>query len=491
MKKEHVVIWVTVFLLVGIWIGGNFTRNLKSTGSKLEEFFNYLELEYVDTLDIEGLTEQAIDDILSSLDPHSTYIPLDDGAEIAERMQGGFTGIGVEFMIYRDTLVFLHVIENGPASNYGIENGDRIFAIDGDTLIGPLLNNQEITSRIKGPRKSYVDLSIKRGDSLLTVSVQRDLIPIQSVYSLPVHNGIGYVKVDRFSETTHDEFISKLKDLDQRGMRSVIIDLRDNPGGYLHESVEMADEFLKEGQNIVTTRYRDGRTSTSKATSGHLFEDLPVHIIINEASASASEVFTGALQDHDRAAVYGNTSFGKGLVQEDKMLSDGSKVRMTVAYYYTPSGRSIQKPYKENEVANEGVFLSDTGRVLSISGGIEPDVVLSKDSISYFWTFSFGTMDAFAFDYIDRNRAAYNAMLWENFSIQFKVDRSIIADFLVFGGYGIAVEDISQGDLNELESLLKIALAKNQWGFDAYRSLLLKRDGALLQVYDFAARKLQ
>jgi len=491
LKKEHVVIWVTVFLLVGIWIGGNFTRNLKSTGSKLEEFFNYLELEYVDTLDIEGLTEQAIDDILSSLDPHSTYIPLDDGAEIAERMQGGFTGIGVEFIIYRDTLVFLHVIENGPASNYGIENGDRIFAIDGDTLIGPLLNNQEITSRIKGPRKSYVNLSIKRGDSLLTTSVQRDLIPIESVYSLPVHNGIGYVKVDRFSETTHDEFISKLKELDQRGMRSVIIDLRDNPGGYLHESVEMADEFLKEGQNIVTTRYRDGRTSTSKATSGHLFEDLPVHIIINEASASASEVFTGALQDHDRAAVYGNTSFGKGLVQEDKMLSDGSKVRMTVAYYYTPSGRSIQKPYKENEVANEGVFLSDTGRVLSTSGGIEPDVVLSKDSISYFWTFSFGTMDAFAFDYIDRNRAAYNAMLWENFSTQFKVDRSTIEDFLVFGGYGIAVEDISQGDLNELESLLKIALAKNQWGFDAYRSLLLKRDGALLQVYDFAARKLQ
>ena len=198
-------------------------------------------------MDIEDLTEQAIDGILSSLDPHSTYIPLEDGAEIAERMQGGFTGIGVEFMIYRDTLVFLYVIDNGPASNYGIENGDRIFAIDGDTLIGPLLTNQEITSRIKGPRKSYVDLSIKRGDSVLTVSVQRDLIPIQSVYSLPVNNGIGYVKVDRFSETTHEEFMTTLKDLDDRGMRSLIIDLRDNPGGYLHESVSMADEFLREG----------------------------------------------------------------------------------------------------------------------------------------------------------------------------------------------------------------------------------------------------
>ena len=201
-------------------------------------------------------------------------------------------------------------------------------------------------------------------------------MPIESVIHLDTENGIGYLKVDRFSETTHDEFLGHLEQLSAQGMNQLIVDLRDNPGGYLHEAVAMADEFLGEGKLIVTTRYRNGSVKNSEAKSGNRFESMPVHIIIDENSASASEVFTGALQDHDRATVYGKTSFGKGLVQEDKLLEDGSKVRLTVAYYYTPSGRSIQKPYKEDEVFNEGVFLSDTGRILYSQGGIEPDVEL-------------------------------------------------------------------------------------------------------------------
>jgi carboxyl-terminal processing protease len=274
-------------------------------------------------------------------------------------------------------------------------------------------------------------------------------------------------------------------------MRALVIDLRDNPGGYLHEAVAMADEFLTEGQNIVTTRYRNGEEHTSKAYSGERYEDLPVHILINENSASASEVFTGALQDHDRAVVYGKTSYGKGLVQEDKYLGDGSKVRLTVAYYYTPSGRSIQKPYKEGEPANEGVFLSDSGRVLATAGGIEPDVELANDSTSYFWTFSYGTLDAFAFDYVDSHRDHFDTLSVDQGYSSLVPDRGQLESFLEYGGYGIAMEDLSKEDEEALSQLLQAAIARNYFGYDAYKDVLLEYDPVLLALFDQARSMLQ
>jgi carboxyl-terminal processing protease len=267
-------------------------------------------------------------------------------------------------------------------------------------------------------------------------------------------------------------------------MNQLIVDLRDNPGGYLHEAVAMADEFLGEGKLIVTTRYRNGSVKNAEAKSGNRFESMPVHIIIDENSASASEVFTGALQDHDRATVYGKTSFGKGLVQEDKLLEDGSKVRLTVAYYYTPSGRSIQKPYKEDQVFNEGVFLSDTGRILYSQGGIEPDVELQNDSASYFWSFSFGTIDAFGFEFVDSTRESYQHFSISNFLSTFNVSDTILSSFLEFGGYGLSLEDLGVSDRKELELLLKAGIAKNLWGFDAYRKVILLGDPIIGQVKD-------
>jgi carboxyl-terminal processing protease len=309
-------------------------------------------------------------------------------------------------------------------------------------------------------------------------------VPIESVIHLDTENGIGYLKVDRFSETTHDEFLGHLEQLSSEGMNQLIVDLRDNPGGYLHEAVAMADEFLGEGKLIVTTRYRNGSVKNAEAKSGNRFESMPVHIIIDENSASASEVFTGALQDHDRATVYGKTSFGKGLVQEDKLLEDGSKVRLTVAYYYTPSGRSIQKPYKEDQVFNEGVFLSDTGRILYSQGGIEPDVELQNDSASYFWSFSFGTIDAFGFEFVDTTRESYQHFSISNFLSTFKVSDTILSSFLEFGGYGLSLEDLGVSDRKELELLLKAGIAKNLWGFDAYRKVILLGDPIIGQVKD-------
>lgn len=481
MKKENVVLWVAAFLLVGVWIGSKFSQT-PTEGDKMSQFFRYLEQEYIEELDLDSLQAETMDHILSSLDPHSTYIPLDEGAAMAERMQGNFSGIGVEFVIKNDTLVFVHVISTGPANSSGIRAGDRVFAIDSDTIVGPSLTNDVVTSKIKGRRGTTVNLSINRQGEMLEIAVQRDLVPIESVMHLPVDSGIGYVKIDRFAETTHDEFVAHLDYLVATGMNELIIDLRDNPGGYLHESVAMADEFLVEEQNIVTTKYKDGSINTSKAKSGNRFEALPVHILINENSASASEVFTGALQDHDRATVYGNTSFGKGLVQEDKVLADGSKVRLTVAYYFTPSGRSIQKPYREGQIINEGTFISDTGRILYSQGGIEPDVELRNDSASYFWTFSYGTIDAFGFDYADSHRSNLEALNFSNYYDDFEITEKVLKSFLEFGGYGIYQEDLSVVDRKELSLLLKAAIARNHWGFDAYRKILLKEDAVLAQV---------
>ncbi len=448
----------------------------------MSQFFDYLKEEYVEELDVDSLQAEAMDHILSSLDPHSTYIPLDEGAAMAERMQGGFSGIGVEFAIKKDTLVFVHVMQPGPADAAGILSGDRVYAIDKDTIVGESLTNDIVTSKIKGRRGTSVSLEVIRGKDQLSFEVQRDLVPIESVLHLPVEDGIGYLKIDRFAETTHDEFVAHLDYLSATGMEELIIDLRDNPGGYLHESVAMADEFLGDNKNIVTTKYKDGSKNTSMAKSGNRFEELPVHILINENSASASEVFAGALQDHDRATVYGQTSFGKGLVQEDKVLADGSKVRLTVAYYYTPSGRSIQKPYREGQVVNEGVFISDTGRVLYSQGGIEPDVEITNDSASYFWTFSYGTIDAFGFDYADTHRNDFKDLNFSNYYTDFSVTEDILSSFLEYGGYGIELEDLGAFDRKELSLLLKAGIARNLWGFDAYRKVLLKDDESIAQI---------
>ena len=481
MKRESTIIWVATFLLIGVWIGSKFSPQ-QASKDKLGQFFNYLQNEYVEKLDVDSLQAEAMNHILSSLDPHSTYIPVEEGAAMAERMQGGFSGVGVEFAIKKDSLVFVHVMENGPAAAAGVRSGDRVFAINGDTIVGDQLTNTLITSKIKGPRATTIQLDISRKGTLLTLSVQRDLVPISSVMSLPVDDGIGYIRVDRFAETTHDEFVAHLHLLAQEGMKQLIIDLRDNPGGYLHEAVAVADEFLSDNQIIVTTKYRNGTVNVSKAKSGQEFEKLPVSILINENSASASEVFTGALQDHDRATVFGKLSYGKGLVQEDKRLQDGSKVRLTVAYYFTPSGRSIQKPFRENQVVNEGVFLSDSGKVLYSGGGIEPDVSLGEDSVSYFWTFSFGTIDAFAFEYVDSTRVQFENAAFEDFITEYTADDALLDTFLEFGGYGIALDDLSASDTKELRTLMQAAIAKNYWGFDAYRKVLLNGDPVLKEL---------
>ena len=496
MRPQRIIIWVTAFFVVGIWVGLNFREAVYiENGSTLDRFFRYLENEYVDTLDIPSLEQDAMDYILSNLDPHSVLIPQENEAEISERMQGSFSGVGVEFTIYRDTLVFVHIMEGGPAEDYGLQAGDRIYAIDNDTIVGPDLTNEVVTEKIKGPIDTYVVFKIKRDGLLLTAAVQRGMIPLESVTGTRMFGPIGYTRIERFAESTYEELVDALEELSAQGMRALVLDLRDNPGGYLHEAVDIADLFLEEGKTIVSTKYKNGRTNIAEATGLDGYEDLPIHIVINGQSASASEVVSGALQDHDRATIYGSTSFGKGLVQEDKILPDGSTVRLTVAYYYTPSGRSIQKPYDGADLPGEMeglVFTSDSGKVLATSGGIEPDIpVLNDTTQSYYWGFSFGTIDDFAFEWVDRMRP--QIQMWDkaDFIQNHSVSDELLWEFLDYGGYGILLDDLSSKEIGELRLLLKSALAKNIWGFDAYRLVLQEQDPILNEVVRQASGSLE
>jgi carboxyl-terminal processing protease len=496
VKPQRIVLWITAFFLVGIFVGLSFRESISgSKGSSMDQFFQYLQDEYVDTLDIAKLQQQAMDYILSGLDPHSVLIPVEDEQQIAERMQGSFSGVGVEFTIYEDTLVFVYIMEGGPAESYGLKAGDRIYAIDGDTIVGEGLTNEFVTQKIKGPVNTYVTFDIIRDGLPLVAAVQRDFIPLNSVSGAQMYGSMGYVKVDRFAESTTEELQEALAKLDDQGMRGLILDLRDNPGGYLHEAVEIADLFLDGNKTIVSTKYKDGRTIVAESKRGDKYEDLPLHIILNDQSASASEVLSGALQDHDRATIYGTTSFGKGLVQEDKQLPDGSTIRLTVAYYYTPSGRSIQKPYAGADLPGEMeglVFQSDSGKILSSVGGIEPDIELSNDTVgSYYWGFSFGTIDDFAFQWVDARRKKIGTWEYEDFFNKKVVDDELISEFLKYGGYGLYIEDLPMDQLTELRLMTKAAIAKNIWGFDAYVSMLLNEDPVLKEVIKLSSGTLQ
>lgn len=496
MKPQRIILWITAFFIAGISIGLNFRSPVGMLGrSSMDQFFQYLNDEYVDTLDIAELQQNAMDYILNSLDPHSVIIPQDEGQEVAERMQGSFSGVGVEFTIYRDTLVFVHIIKGGPAESFGLKAGDRIYAIDGDTIVGPDLTNDVVVSKIKGPIGTYVNFRIVRDGKFISASVERDLIPLNSVSNTRMYGPVGYTKIDRFAESTTEELKAALSRLSEENMRSLIIDLRDNPGGYLHEAIDIADLFLDQGKIIVTTKYKDGRTDIVRAKGGDGFEDLAVHIILNGLSASASEVFSGALQDHDRATIYGTTSFGKGLVQEDKYLPNGDMVRLTVAYYYTPSGRSIQKPYEGTDLTSEMeglVFQSDSGKVLRSIGGIEPDVALSNDtSRTYYWGFSFGTMDDFAFQWVDKHRIEIASWEFNSYLDMDLIDDQIIDEFLKYGSYGLVVEDLPADQYSDLTIMLQAMIAKNIWGFDAYNSTLLKEDPLLQEVVRMAIGTLE
>lgn len=374
----------------GVWISGN---------SKIEEILKLMKNDYVDTLDVDSISELAIINLLAELDPHSVYMPPVDLEEFNNEMQGEFDGIGVEFNILRDSIVIANVLSGGPSSKVGLREGDRIVKVDGEIIAGIGITNSDVIKKLRGERGTKVNIVIYRPSQAkeLDFTITRGPIPIHSVDNvLMLSDAIGYIKVSRFIDKTYKEFKDGVIQLKGEGAQKLIVDLRGNGGGYLNQAVDMIDEFLGDGL-ITYTQGAHRKRKDYKAKGGGIFEKGPLVILIDESSASASEVFAGAIQDRDRGLIVGRRSFGKGLVQEVINLVDGSALRLTIARYYTPSGRCIQKPYEHGmfdyyfgkhkinidslvETGTLQKFYTTSGRVVYESGGITPDIIVEEDS---------------------------------------------------------------------------------------------------------------
>ncbi len=413
----------SIVLIVGMLIGLQLSRAVpvvvldekahlsqSSHPGKLEELLRYIESKYVDSVDRDQLVEEAIYRILDQLDPHSSYIPAEDLQHANEQLEGNFEGIGVEYMILEDTMVVVTPLPGGPSEEAGLQAGDKIVEVDDSLIAGVGLGRKDLVSLLRGQKGTQVVVGIKRGrdNRLRRFTITRDEINMNTVdAAYMLDEKTGYVKLNFFSATTYEEFMQALEHMvDEEGMEDLIIDLRHNPGGYLQQATQILSQlFRKKGELLVYTKGYSAHRTEYKTHGRALFEIGKIAVLIDENSASASEIMAGALQDHDRALIVGRRSFGKGLVQEPYMLSDGSALRLTVARFYTPSGRSIQKSYEDIESYREDVwqriesgeltsaekqivldstpYYTDEGRTVYGGGGIQPDVFVPLDPIYY------------------------------------------------------------------------------------------------------------
>jgi carboxyl-terminal processing protease len=336
----------------------------KNTKEKLDKLIDFIDSEYVDNVNTDSIVNLTVDNILAHLDPHSVYIPPSEQAGIAETMKGDFVGIGINFYMYNDSVAVINPVKNGPSAKAGIKAGDRILYANKTKLFGRKLPNDSLFATLKGEAGSQIELTVYRKSERkkIKVTIKRDVIPLKSVdVALLLDKTTGYIKINRFAETTFDEFKTGLTNLKKQGVKSLVIDVRDNGGGYMEEAIAIADEFLKDKELIVFTKSKNGVIEKTFATEQGSFESGNVYVLINENSASASEILAGAIQDNDRGTIIGRRSFGKGLVQREMDFNDGSAVRLTIARYYTPTGRSIQKPYSKG---NEEYFKESDSRFL-------------------------------------------------------------------------------------------------------------------------------
>ncbi len=445
-KKRNIAsVFIPLVLAIGIaggiFIGIYIARRSVSPGQeKLETILALVKDQYVDDIDIDSLIEQSIPDILTSLDPHSVYFPASELTESNEMLEGSFGGVGVSFQIINDSIKVIEVIAGGPAENVGIQPGDIILEANGKKISGAKATTQDVYSALKGKEGTKVRISVKRKSSKkpLTFEVTRGIIPEYSVDTkYMISDSVGYLRVSKFAKTTYSEFFNALVDLQKKGAKKFIVDLRGNSGGFMDQAIYMANEFLPAGKMIVYSKGRRPENETMAISDGSgQFQNSELTVLTNEFSASASEIFSGAIQDNDRGLVIGRRSFGKGLVQNPIVLPDSSSIRLTVARYYTPSGRSIQKEYNRGKSGkydldildryNHGEFysqdsikfdkrkqfLTGNGRKVYGGGGIMPDIFVPEDTTGYTSYFieavNQGLIQKFANDFADSYRGLMN-----------------------------------------------------------------------------------
>ena len=463
-QNRYLPLFLAIAVAIGILIGsffanrfsGNRLNIINSGSNRLNNLLHIIDDQYVDPVNLDSLVETAIPQILSDLDPHSVYISSKDAQISADDLKGSFSGVGIEFVIREDTVHVQGIIKNGPAERAGLLAGDKIVEVDGKKFVGKEVTNEEAMHRLKGPKDTKVKIGVLRyGEKKVkTFEVTRGDIPIRSVTSTyMIDDKTGYIKIKNFGQNTYPEMIIALAKLSQNGFSNLIVDLRDNTGGYLESAVKIVNEFLPDNKLIVYTQGRKSPRQDYRSDGKGSYQDIPLIILINESSASASEIFAGAIQDNDRGTIIGRRSFGKGLVQQQMGFTDGSMIRLTIARYYTPSGRCIQKPYtpgdgkdyeidllqryqngeffSQDSIKHTGpAFHTNNGRTVYGGGGITPDIFVPEDTIgitSYYKEAAMnGLILQFAYTYTDNNRPKLNG-----FSEMRELDKYLLKQGLI------------------------------------------------------------
>ncbi|WP_242092554.1 S41 family peptidase [Aestuariivivens sediminicola] len=513
-QKKYLPLVLGIAIAAGILIGGklDFTDapdRLFSTNSKkdkLNRLIDYIEYDYVDDINTDSIVDVTVNGILDNLDPHSVYIPKKDMARVAEEMRGDFVGIGVSFYTYKDTITVIRAIENGPSEKAGIKGGDRIIMANGDSLVGKDVTDESLVNKLKGGINSKVHLKVyRRGEpKLLDFTVKRGVIPIKSVdAAYMLTDKIGYIKINRFAETTFKEFKTALNKLKAEGAAEIALDLRDNPGGFLDIAEKIIDEFLEEDKLILFTKNKRGDVEKSFATKMGDFEEGKVYVLINENSASASEIVAGALQDNDKGTIIGRRSYGKGLVQREMDLGDGSAVRLTVSRYYTPTGRSIQRPYENGhkdyydeyleriesgelldadkiKVADSLKYTTPSGKIVYGGGGIIPDVFVPIDTGMFNETLNYllrrGFIGYFVFEELEKDRHLYDDISRQEFIDNFEISDDLVTSFQDYLNVRTDSDITLVAYYGEIKQYLKATLADQLFGNGAFEEVFNQND---------------
>lgn len=522
---------LSLVLILGMWLGYFLTQKIgqgpsntqyhsASPKDKINSLLDYIEFQYVDTINKKELVEKTVTSMLQSLDPHSSYIPASEFAEVNEPLEGNFDGIGVEFNIIKDTIRVVNPIEGGPSEKMGIKAGDKFIKVDGKNVAGIKITNKQVFDKLRGKKGSIVVVTVLRSglSQPLEFKITRDAIPIYSLDAAYMLNeDVGYIKISKFAATTYDEYLKAFNTLSKQGMKKMVLDLRGNPGGYLNAAVDISDEFLTNGLQIVYTQGKANPKKVYKATQHGSFENNALVVLIDEGSASASEIVAGAVQDNDRGTIIGRRSFGKGLVQDQLQLPDGSAIRLTIARYYTPTGRCIQKPYSDDKMEyyseeydryNTGellnadsvkldktkIYKTPEGKIVYGGGGIMPDVFVPLDTskVNPFVNKAFylGLINSFAFEYADKHRAelkAYNNA--KNYMAQFEVSVNVLNEFYDYcSKQNLNFNGNKQKTNEALSSYLKAFIGRDVFDKEAYYPIINKNDKCIIKALEVLSK---
>lgn len=466
-NNRFMPLWLALCVVIGVLIGtfytshfsGNRLNIINSGSSRLSNLLHIIDDQYVDSVNIDELVEKAMPEILAELDPHSVYISAKDVQMATDDLKGSFSGVGIEFTIREDTIHIQNVIKNGPADKAGILAGDKIVSIDNRPFVGKSVTTEEAMHRLKGQKGSKVKIGVRRFGEKETkyfILTRGDITMKSITATYMLDDSTGYMRIKNFGERTYAEMLASLQQLNLQGADHLVIDLRDNSGGYLESAVQMAEEFLKKDQLVVYTEGRKSPRKEYRSRGKGSYQQIPLVVLINEGSASASEIFAGAIQDNDRGVIIGRRSFGKGLVQQQIQFPDGSMIRITIARYYTPSGRCIQKPFKPGDNADyeqdllsryqHGEFFSqdsikhtgpayhtNNGRIVYGGGGITPDIFVPEDTTavtSYYKEAAVsGLILQYAFQYTDNNRQTLKKFTEMQPLSEYLTGRNLVNDF--------------------------------------------------------------